>query len=128
LIAERQRRISIGEQPNLVEPHSRALKVFFSYSHEDEKLRDRLDAHLSALKHMEIVHSWHDRKIGPGAHFSASINMQLETADLILLLISPDSMSSDYCYTKEMTRALERHRKREARVIPIILRPVDWDK
>ncbi len=45
---------------------------------------------------------------------------------LILLLISPDFMDSDYCYRREMRAALKRHAKGQARVIPIILRPVDW--
>ena len=50
----------------------------------------------------------------------------LDAADVILLLISPDFIASDYCYEREMKRAMERHRKSEARVIPVILRPCDW--
>jgi DNA-binding response OmpR family regulator len=107
---------------------SRALKVFFSYSHKDEKLRDRLDAHLSSLKHMGIIHSWHDRKITAGSHVDNRIDAQLEKADLILLLVSADFFSSEYCYKKEMRQALERHKAGKARVIPVILRPVDWDQ
>ena len=50
----------------------------------------------------------------------------MNTAQIILLLVSPDFMASDYCYGIEMQRALERHDRGEARVIPIILRPVYW--
>jgi DNA-binding response OmpR family regulator len=107
---------------------SRALKVFFSYSHRDEKLRDRLDAHLSALKHMDLIHSWHDRKITAGSDFKEAIDRYLDSADLVLLLISPDFLNSEYCYSKEMKRALERHASGQARVVPVILRPVDWEK
>jgi CheY-like chemotaxis protein len=79
-----------------------ALKVFFCYSHRDESMRDRLDAHLSTLKHMWIVQTWHDRKISPGEEWNKSIDKYLNTADLILLLISPDFLRSDYCYRKEI--------------------------
>jgi CheY-like chemotaxis protein len=104
-----------------------ALKVFFCYSHRDEQMRDRLDAHLSTLKHMWIVQTWHDRKISVGEEWDKSIDRYLKTADLILLLISPDFLRSEYCYRKEMAHALERHNKGDARVIPVILRPVDWE-
>jgi DNA-binding response OmpR family regulator len=107
---------------------SRALKVFFCYSHHDEKLRDRLDAQLSVLRHMNIIHSWHDRKITAGSDFNETIDKYLNSADLILLLVSPDFLNSDYCYRIEMKRALERHQRSEARVIPVILRPTDWEK
>lgn len=104
------------------------LKVFFSYSHRDERLRDRLDAHLAGLRHMGIIHCWHDRKITAGDHVDEGIDAQLEKADLILLLISADFLNSDYCYRNEMMNALKRHKEGKARVIPVILRPVDWEK
>jgi DNA-binding response OmpR family regulator len=107
---------------------SKALKVVFSYSHKDAVWRDRLDAHLSTLRRMGLIHSWHDRKIIAGEDFNTSIDRQLKTADLILLLISPDFLNSDYCYRIEMREALARHGRGECRVIPVILRPVDWEK
>ena len=54
------------------------------------------------------------------------IDKHLNTARVILLLISSDFIASDYCYDVEMERALQRHEVEEARVIPVILRPVDW--
>jgi len=105
----------------------KALTVFISYSHRDEVWRRRLDQHLSTLKHMGIIHSWHDREIVAGDDFGA-VDRYLNLADLILLLISPDFLGSDYCYHKEMTRALERHQRQEAHVIPVIVRPCDWEK
>ncbi len=104
-----------------------ALEVFFCYSHRDEDMRNRLDAHLSALKHMGIIRSWHDRKIAAGADWDKTIDKHLNSADLVLLLISPDFLNSEYAYRKEMKRALERHDANECRVIPVILRPADWE-
>ena len=60
------------------------------------------------------------------AAWADEIDMHLETASIILLLVSPDFLASDYCYDIEMQRALERHKSGEARVVPIILRPCDW--
>ena len=122
-----RRRLEL-HSPAEVKFTSRALKVFFSYSHRDERLRDRLDAHLSSLKHMDLIHSWHDRKIAAGSDFNEAIDRYLDNADLVLLLVSPDFLNSDYCYRKEMKRALERHAVGEAQVVPVILRPVDWEK
>jgi hypothetical protein len=101
-------------------------KIFFSYCHRDEELRNELEKHLSILKRQGQIEAWHDRKIEPGTEIDSEIDKHLESANLILLLISPDFLSSDYCYEKEMTRALERHEDGKAKVIPIILEFCDW--
>ena len=103
-----------------------ALDVFFSYSHKDEELRDALETHLALLKREGLIRPWHDRRIGAGDEWESEIDANLESADIILLLISQHFIASDYCYAREMTRALELHEAGEARVIPIILRPCDW--
>jgi hypothetical protein len=102
------------------------VKIFFSYSHRDESLRDELEKHFSLLKRSAIIETWHDRRIGAGQEFDKSISQYLESADIILLLISADFLASDYCYEREMRRALERHEAGEARVIPVILHACDW--
>lgn len=100
--------------------------VFFSYCHKDEDLRDRLETHLAMLKKQGLIEAWHDRRIKAGDEFDHSISSQLNSADVILLLVSPDFLASSYCYDIEMARAMERHNAREARVIPVILRHCDW--
>src|SRR2546421_4956954 len=102
------------------------IELFYSYSHRDEQLRKRLETHLSALRQQGVITEWHDRKIVAGTNWKQSIDLHLMTARVILLLISPDFLASDYCYGVEMQRALERQAKGEASVIPVILRPVDW--
>ena len=103
-----------------------ALEVFLSYSHQDQAFRSELDKHLSNLKRQGIISSWSDSNIAPGTEWQPQIMTHLNTARIILLLISADFMDSDFCYSIEMTRAIERHRANEARVLPIILRPCDW--
>lgn len=100
--------------------------VFFSYSHIDEALRDQLEMHLSLLKRQGLVEAWHDRRILAGDELDPTIKENIESADVILLLVSANFIGSDYCYSKEMSRAIERHNSGEARVIPVILRPCDW--
>ena len=100
--------------------------LFFSYSHKDEALRDQLEIHLTMLKRQGVISIWHDRRLIAGDPVDQGISKQLEAADIILLLVSPDFLASDYCYSVEMTRALERHAAGEARVVPVILRPCDW--
>jgi hypothetical protein len=100
--------------------------VFFSYSHADEALRDQLEKQLSLLKRQGIIDVWHDRRIGAGQDFAKAIDQHVETDDIILLLVSADFLDSDYCYEKEMIRAMERHEAGEAIVVPVILRACDW--
>lgn len=102
------------------------INLFFSYSHKDEDLRDELEIHLSALKRQEIISAWHDRRIVTGEEFGNEISEYLEASDIILLLISPYFIASDYCYNIEMKHAMEKHNRTEAIVIPVILHPCDW--
>jgi hypothetical protein len=112
----------------LIRKVGRVATLFYSYSHVDENLRDQLETHLAALQRQGIISSWHDRRIVAGTELAQSIDSHIDTADVILLLISPNFIASDYCYEREMTRALERHERGEAQVIPVILRPCDWQE
>jgi len=103
-------------------------KLFFSYSHRDSDLRDELEIHLAALKREGVLETWHDRRIGAGKEFENEISNHLEEADIILLLVSPYFIASDYCYEIEMTRAMQRHEDGAARVIPVILEPCEWQR
>jgi hypothetical protein len=105
---------------------SQAIRVFYSYSHKDEAFREELETHLSLLKRQGVIEAWHDRKITAGQEWANAIDQNLETARIILLLVSADFLASDYCYDVEMKAAIKRHNDGEACVVPIITRPVDW--
>jgi hypothetical protein len=102
------------------------IRVFCSYSHLDEQLRDELSKHLSVLKRQGVISEWYDRLIPPGEKWAETIDDRINQAQIILLLISSDFLASDYCYEIEMKRALERDEKGEAIAIPIILRDCLW--
>ena len=101
-------------------------KVFFSYSHADEDLRDQLEKQLALLRRQGTIEVWHDRRIGPGQEFGREIDKNLDEADIVLLLVSADFLASDYCYEREMMHAIAMHEEGRAIVIPVILRACDW--
>jgi LuxR family transcriptional regulator, glucitol operon activator len=104
-----------------------SIKLFYCYAHEDRVLRDQLEKRLSGLKRYYHIVNWHDREILPGQDWERAIDEQLNSADIIFLLISPDFMASDYCYGIEMQHALQRHKEGNCLVIPILLRPTHWE-
>jgi hypothetical protein len=73
-----------------------------------------------------LIHAWYDRKILPGENWKEAIDMNLNRANLILLLVSPTFLASNYCVEIEFKRAIERHRAGDALVIPLILRSCQW--
>jgi hypothetical protein len=101
------------------------VTIFFSYAHSDERFRDKLETHLATLKREGVI-TWHDRRMAAGDVLDHAISRELEKAQIILLLVSPDFLDSTYCYEREMARALERQREGTATAIPVILRPCDW--
>ncbi|MCC5643657.1 tetratricopeptide repeat protein [Nostoc sp. CHAB 5824] len=105
----------------------KSIEVFISYHQKDEELRQELETHLAALRRENIITSWNNRKIVAGQEIKGEIDEHLNQAGLILLLISPDFMDSDYHWTVEVTRALEQNATEKARVIPVLLRYADWE-
>ena len=79
----------------------RSLELFISYSHRDEPFRDELIKHLKPLEYQGIITAWHDRRIGAGEDWRGRIDHHLDSAHIILLLISSDFLASEYCYSKE---------------------------
>jgi len=119
--------VSLSVSPaSIAQPANEPIEVFISFSHRDDDLREELITHLANLKRQGKITAWHDRAIEAGEEWEAQIKGNLESARIILLLVSPPFMASDYCYDIEMQRAIERHDMGTARVIPIILRPCDW--
>src|SRR2546425_8501355 len=102
------------------------LEVFCCYARNDQSLLQALKTHLTILQRQGHITIWCDIDIDAGSEWEEEIKKHLNTAQIILLLISPDFIASDYCYSTEMKQAMERHKKGEAYVIPVILRPTIW--
>ena len=109
-------------------PKAQKIELYFMYSSADQRLRDELALHLRVLERAGVVNKSSDRCIDSEQDWTDDIDIGLERANLILPLVSAHFLSSDYCFGSEMKRALEMHAAGDARVIPIILRPVDWQE
>jgi internalin A len=119
-----------GSRRREAEPERRpeGARVFISYSHMDEALRGELETHLKLLHRQGVISVWQDRKITAGTEWRGQIDKNLESAQIIVLLVSANFIASDYSWDTEMKVALRRHEQRTAQVVPIILRTVDnWE-
>ena len=103
------------------------VTLFYSYAHEDEALREQLERALKLLERRGQFVPWHDREIGAGEDWSAAIDTQMRSAELVLLLVSPDFWGSDYIWGTELAVAMERHAAHATVVVPIIVRPTDLE-
>lgn len=104
------------------------LEIFFSYTHADDAWRGKIEKSLSTLKRQNLIKIWSDHNILGGSEWEDILNSHLQSAPIILLLISPEFIDSDYCYSTELDQAIKLHEAKRACVIPIILRPTDWTK
>lgn len=101
-------------------------KLFYSYSHKDERFREALEKTLSLLKRRDHLTDWSDRKILPGQPIGSAIRRQIDSADVVVFLLSPDFLSSDACLAEwQRSRAADTTDRLQFRV-PIILRPCPW--
>lgn len=101
------------------------LRLFISYAREDEDWVKKLKKHMTPLRRRHID-SWDDSALVAGQEWNEEISRMLREADIILLMVSPDFLGSDYIYDVELKEAMQRHERGDAVVIPTILRPADW--
>lgn len=129
VVSEERRRIPMPEFAALlraVEITPPAPSLFISYSHADTELRKAMDIHLGALRRLGKVISWSDGQLEPGKDWNEAILRNLRSADIVLMLVSPDSLDSDYIWKVEIAEAMKRQEQGKCRVIPVLLRPCDW--
>lgn len=103
------------------------VDLFYSYAREDEPLREELAGHLKIMERRGVIRPWHDRCIAPGQKWDKEIDSQLESADLVLLLVSKDFINSDYIWGHELETAMKRQASGKTSVVPVMLRAVDID-
>jgi tetratricopeptide (TPR) repeat protein len=111
----------------MAEEQAKSVKVFISYARKDERICKELEKRLHDLVRHGLISLWNDSIIQAGYEWKHEIEKHLHSAQIILLLITPDFIASDRCYQNEMVQAMKMHEAGEARVIPIIVRPVLWE-
>lgn len=102
------------------------FKIFIAYAREDEEFLSQLRKHFKPLEISNQAQIWYDGKILPGEDWEEAIKINIQNADLILLLISSDSIASDYFFNTEVKKALKRRIEGNVSVVPFILRPCQW--
>lgn len=103
-----------------------AIRIFISYSHKDEVVLDRLRVHLAMLKREDLVETWDDREVHAVQQIDSAIAGAHDASTVFMPIVSPDFLSSDYCYEKEMQTALEKADRGEMTIFPVIAEPCDW--
>src|SRR5437588_12694211 len=105
---------------------STPITLFYAYAQADEALRQELEDHLISLKRERLIAPWHKGSISAGSNWQQEITTHLDSAQVILLLLSASFLASDFCESTPLDRVIERHDTEQILVIPIILRPCDW--
>lgn len=102
------------------------INIFYSYSHKDSKMQKSLHNALKTLRKSRKfkISEWYDGCIRPGQEWVKAIANNLKRSDVVLLLLSPAFIDSDYCYQKELEWALERHNDRTSLLIPVLFKDV----
>jgi len=102
------------------------LKLFLSYSHNDEKELNELRKDLKLMERNGLIRIWHDRAISPGDKWEESILQELKSADIVVCQLSRDFLASDFCVLKELDIAIERKLVGETELIAYMLRECGW--
>ncbi len=98
--------------------------VFISYSHEDEKWKDRIEKQLRVLQ--GTLDIWTDRQIGTGEDWRHEIEDALQKAQVAILLVSANSLTSKFILDDEITNMLLRRDQEGLKIIPIIVSDCAW--
>jgi TIR domain-containing protein len=106
-------------------PDERVVTVFISYAHEDRRWCELLLDQLGALVNLGQIRAFDDSQIAVGTTWEPRIRQELESADIIVPIITAKFMRSKYCTAVELRRAMERFESGSVRVIPIVADHVD---
>lgn len=104
------------------------VKVFLAYSPEDEEMRDGLMGHLASLTHSGEIKVSDAGRIPSAAGRPEEVDKSLDAAQIILFLVSPGFLASDYFTGGVVERAARRHEAGEALVAPVLLRSCAWEE
>ncbi len=103
------------------------ISIFISYAHKDEPFLEELQTFLKPYERNKTIHVWTDKNIVAGQQWDEMIKTQLANSKIILFLISPDFLASDYINDNEIKSALEKYQSHSLVIIPVIIRPIDMD-
>src|SRR5215213_1282668 len=104
-----------------------APSIFISYSHEDEKWKDRLVKHLGVSQEQGLLSLWGDRRIGAGEDWYEAITEAIDAGSIAVILLTANSLTSKFILREEVPRLLEQRDEEGLRIFPIVVEPCDWE-
>lgn len=102
------------------------LKVFISYCHADKKFMTEIERELAPLVRNDKIEIWHDKKMLVGSHIDRAIDSEIDSADILIFILSRDFLASEYCVSEELKKGIARASKGEACLIGVVARPCNW--
>ena len=121
----RESAVHVGPATETGPSTEKRCRVFVSYARVDEPYRRRLEVHLAQLRRDGLVEVWSDQAVKAGSDWERDIQHRLTTADIVILLVTPDFVASHYCFDKELPEALRRHEEEGVRILPVHVKTVD---
>lgn len=102
---------------------SQKPNIFLSYSSEDVRQRREFGQYLLPLKKYFKINSWDDDRISAGGNWKDQILAALDAAELVVFLISIESINSNFITDVEIAHALENSKL----LYPVLLRDYPWE-
>ena len=103
------------------------IKLFISYAHEDQEYLDRLLIQLASMQRKNLIENWSDKAIAAGDKWDDAIKRAIEEASIVLFLVSPHFLASDYIHAVEVQKAIAQSQLDQSVIVPIIIRPCDFE-
>jgi hypothetical protein len=103
-----------------------SIDAIIAYAPEDKELLQKLEEHVRPLQEQGLVSDCQIFELRGERARNAEFSEAISKANIILFLISPDFMLANSHYNREIVEAMARHKRGEARVIPIIVRSTLW--
>lgn len=101
------------------------VQLLLMYHENDTALREELEKYLAPLRGSGLIETWHEGKMLAGSNIDQTIAQHLQTAHIIVPLITADFMASDKLYEQDLQTALQRHQNGTAKLVPILMTPYD---
>ncbi len=102
------------------------LKTFIIYARADEEYKRQLLLHLRPLIVSKLLTVWHDGNILPGENWEKVIKKEVMSSELVIVLVSVESLNSEFIQTEELRTALELLDMGLTRVVPVVVSPCVW--
>lgn len=97
-------------------------RIFIGSAQADATHVDTLKKHLKLYERQNLIQIWDESMIIPGEIRNSKIEQELHAAEIILLLFSADLLAEDFIWGTEMNKILEKVKRKEVHLIPILLR------